>query len=221
MLGKLFILSAFIMLSVYSVGMVAIDVTRGEDASRGYFSDIVPGEDYRLAYQPLFGVNTSLSVFFLSGAALLYGVCAAFDGRKDRVQRDTVFQVAQVLFFAYLAADDRFRLHEFAGYKLGMEDAYILLALGVVQIGILFGPGRIHRQSWHLKGCLLMAGGLFFMMVLIDAFMPEEIRGRLSMEDISKLWATAFLFLYAWFYCQTWISGAPLGAPHKTKKVVL
>jgi|GEM_PF-655030 len=210
MLGKIFILGAFIMLSVYSAGLFCIDITRGEEISRGYFSDIVPGEDYQLAFPPMFGINTSLSVILLAGTALLYAVSVTFSERKDRTPKDTVFQTVQVLFFAYLAADDRFRLHEFAGYRIGVDDAFLLLGLGVVQVGVLIGLGVVHKQVWHLKGCLLTAGALFFLMVLIDAFMPEEIRGRLSMEDLSKLWATAFLFLYAWFYCQTWISGQPL-----------
>lgn len=210
MLGKIFILGAFIMLSVYSAGMLAIDITKGEDVSRGYFSDIVPGEYYQLAFPPMFGINTSLSVILLAGTALLYAVSVTFSERKDRTQKDTVFQISQALFFAYLAADDRFRLHEFAGYRIGVDDAFLLMGLGVVQMGFLIGLGRVHKQTWHLKGCLLTAGALFFLMVLIDAFMPEEIRGRLAMEDLSKLWATAFLFLYAWFYCQTWISGKPL-----------
>ena len=199
----------FAVLAVYSAGLLAIDVSMGHDVARGFFSDIIAGVDYPLPDKALFGINTSLCVTLLVGTGLLYAVCVAAPIGKQ-APRDRCFQIAQVLLFAYLAADDRLRIHELVGYTIGMEDAFLLLGLGVLEVAVLFFLGRVHRWPWRVKGWLVAAGGFFFVMVLIDAFFPDEMSGRLAMEDLSKLWAIFFLFMHAWRYCLAWVSGDEL-----------
>lgn len=213
MLGRLLVAGAFALLVVYSACMLHLDLSYGEEVARGYFSDIVAsGRTYDLALPSLYGINTSLSVIVLSCIALLYIVCIGFHGRRVQTKRDRMFQIAQAGFFSYFAADDRLMLHETVGVKLGMEDAYLLLVLGLLQLLALFLLAHVHRQIWPLKASVLAAGGLFFLMVLVDAFVPREMHGRLALEDLFKLWATVFLLLYAWLYCQRWIGNAPIFA---------
>ena len=195
----------FCTLAVYSAGLLAVDVVKGQETARGFFSDIVAGDDYPLPDKGLYGLNTSLCVIFLTGTALLHAVSVG----ASRDERFPWFEVSQVVFYLYLAADDRLRIHEKLGERLGMDDAYLLLALGVAQVFLLIFLGRVQRQAWRLKGCLLAAGGLFFLMVVIDAFLPDEMKGRLAMEDLAKLWAVVFLFLHAWRHCAAKMIGAP------------
>ncbi len=206
---KVILILLFAALSVYSVGMIAIDVFKGRDVARGFFSDIVAGQDYPLPAKALYGLNTSLCVTLLAGTALLYAVSVAAPSGK-RTPRDLCFQVAQVFFFVYLAADDRLRIHELVGYTIGIEDAFLLLGLGVLEVAMLFFLGRVHHWPWRVKGWLVAAGGLFFVMVVIDAFFPKEMKGRLALEDLAKLWAIVFLFLHAWNYCLARIAGDDL-----------
>lgn len=208
--GKIIWSSACILLLVYSVVLLGMDFAGGDPAVRGYFSDIVADQPCSPVLPGLFGINTTLVVLILSSTALLFVVCLSSSGRLERHPKDSLFQVSQVAVFAYLAADERLQLHEMLGIRLDFQDAFILLGIGLLQLGFLFGLGRIHRQPLVLRLNLVMAGGLFFVMTLIDAFMPEELNGRLALEDLSKLWAAVFLFAYAWLYSRRWLANASI-----------
>ena len=45
-------------------------------------------------------------------------------------------------------------------------------------------------------------------MVFVDAFINSDMLGRLAVEDLSKLWAVVFLFVYAWSYTMERLPGS-------------
>lgn len=194
------------LLGVYSVALLFIDLYSGQELVRGYFSDIVAGVDHPLPYRAFYGINTSLTVVLLSGIALLFLVCVAAGRNSGSQQGRLWFQWSQILFFIYLAFDERLLIHEKMGSLLGVEDALLIGGLGVVELVLLFWIGDVLRQPWKVKGWLLPAAGCFALMVCIDGFFPTEMRGRLASEDLSKTWAVAFLWAYAWKYCMALIT---------------
>lgn len=207
-----FIWVLFLALAVYSVGMLAIEVVYGQEVSRAFFSDIICGTDYPIPKKQWFGINTSVCVILLFGSALLYALCLAVKQAASSAAApgQVRFQFVQLLLFLYLAADDRLKLHETLGARIGMEDAFILFGIGAVHVITLFLFGRIQRQRRSLQLYQMSAGGFFVLMVIIDAFFPKEMCGRLALEDLSKLWAVFLLFLYAWNYTRHWVQGESL-----------
>lgn len=115
------------------------------------------------------------------------------------------FQYSQVIFFLYLASDERLLIHEKTAAVLGMNDSFLILGLGLVELALLFFFGEVVKQPWRLKGWLLPVCAFFGLMVFVDAFLPERMPGRLALEDLSKIWAIVFLLIYAWKYCMDWV----------------
>jgi len=190
-----------ILLGLYSIALLFVDLHLGQEFARGYFSDIVTGTDYPLPYRAFFGINTSLAVVLLSGIALLFSVCVGVGRSGGNQKRRLWFQWSQILFFIYLAFDERLLIHEKTGSLLGVEDALLIGGLGVVELVLLFWLGDVLQQSWRVKRWLVPAAGCFAAMVCIDALFPSGMCGRLAIEDLSKTWAIAFLLVYAWQYC--------------------
>jgi hypothetical protein len=100
--------------------------------------------------------------------------------------------------FAYLGFDERFLIHETIGLWLGRNDAYLLLGLGLVEIGLLVLLGNLREKPKTARYFLYSAAVFFAMMVVIDAKFPSQMVLRLSLEDLTKLWADVCLVLFAW-----------------------
>jgi hypothetical protein len=198
----------FIGLIVYSACLLSLDFQQGQPAVRGYFSDIVTDTDYPVYPKALFGINTSISVSLLGGCALLYLVCIGVRLPKKADWKSTVFLWSQVAFFLYMAADERLRIHEWLGACFGVEDAFILLGMGGLEVFLLVYFGDVLRQSWRTKIHLLITSLFFGLMVFVDAFIHSDMFGRLAVEDLSKLWAVVFLFVYAWCCTMERLSGS-------------
>ena len=209
---------AFIVMAILcSVGLLMMDVRFGQDYVRGFFSDIVPGTDYLLPYQALFGINTTLTVSMLTGISLLFLFSASMGRHLNMRGSRMGFLWFQAVFFFYLACDERLLIHEKIGSLLSINDAIWILALGVVELLVLFSVGEVVRQSWRIKGWLIAAAASFAIMVCVDAFFPSQMRGRLALEDLSKTWAIVFLLIYAWQYCMDFILSAPGNLSHGTQ----
>ena len=58
-----------VIMGLCSVALLMMDLRCGQDYVRGFFTDILPGADYPLPYQALFGINTTLAV------CMLWGMC--------------------------------------------------------------------------------------------------------------------------------------------------
>ncbi len=197
----------FFLLAIYSIALFWIDVQWGQDQVRGFFSDIITGTDHPLVYRAFFGINTTLVVLMLTGSALLFFVCIGCSPQQSIKRKTLLFQSSQVLFFLYLACDERLLIHEKLASIFGFEDSFFILGLGLVELALLIFMGEVMKQSWKIKGWLFSVCLFFGLMVLVDMFLPERMSGRLALEDLSKIWAVAFLFTYAWQYGMDWIAG--------------
>jgi hypothetical protein len=104
--------------------------------------------------------------------------------------------------FGFIGLDDRFMLHELFGGRLGIQDALILLSIGVLEMILLLTLGNLRGRSNESKYYIGAAALFFCAMVLIDGLVPPEAVPRLSLEDLSKTWGDVFLFLFAWSICR-------------------
>ena len=206
----------FTLLVLYSLTLLGIDISLSEFHVRGYFSDIVDGVNYPLPYFALFGINTTLTVVLLIGISILFSVSIVCINKFGNDRKSLIFAWSQVIFFFYLACDERLMIHEKIDMIFGVNDSILLLLLGALELFFLFVFGNLLRQERTLKICLFKACVLFALMVFVDAFMKGQIPGRLSLEDLSKTWAIVFLYIYAWRYCMTWIDKLSKGVENGT-----
>ena len=181
---------SIILLIIYSILLIFLEFQFGQDYVRFYFTDISGPVRF-------YAVNTTFSVFFLWACALIFFINLSFLDKRENRDSDRIFYVSQIFIFAYLGADDRFMLHEAFGLKFHINDAFILLGIGFIEIGFLFFYGNMKQWSKPTKLYLLTAAGFFSLMTFIDAFMPNELLLRLTIEDLTKTWAAFFLFMFA------------------------
>jgi hypothetical protein len=145
----------------------------------------------------LFGINTTLSAVLLWGVAIVSLLSLLFLRTGGVESRARMFFLAQIGIFTYLGLDERFMLHERLGGRLQVEDTWILVAVGLVEVAVLWFLGDLKQRSVRARAYLLVAGVLFCLMAFIDAFLPSVLPLRLSFEDLTKMWSSAFLFLFA------------------------
>jgi hypothetical protein len=181
----------FLLLAVYSLTLMVIEWQTSQDFVRQFVTDI--GEDKILFY----GINTTLSVFLLWATAILFGICLLCVN-KIKERKDYLFYLSQIIMFAYLGFDDRFLIHEQIGAWLGRNDAYLILGLGLIEIGLLVWLGNLRQKTKAARVFLYSAAVFFAIMVVIDAKFPSQMLLRLSLEDITKLWADICLALFAY-----------------------
>lgn len=94
--------------------------------------------------------------------------------------------------------DDRFLIHEKLGHILGINDAFLILGLGVVEILLILTWGEFLTWKQSTKNNLLKAAICLGIMLIVDGAFPSEMVVRLSLEDLAKTWANVFLFLFSW-----------------------
>ncbi|EAQ29474.1 hypothetical protein NAP1_01840 [Erythrobacter sp. NAP1] len=187
---RLFLLA----LAAYSAVLLAVEWSTSQDYVRHYFSDIEDG-------RPFFAVNTTLSTFLLLSSALLL-VFGALSGRKESAKGAHLFAWCQSGMFAFLAFDDRFQLHEALAYKIGIADHFIMMGWAIVQVAILALLARPASIPVRSAGYFIAGVVLFAVMMVFDALMPHDMEMRLSLEDLTKAWATAMFFFSAWFFAR-------------------
>lgn len=177
-------------LGVYAAGLVAIEAFWSADLARQLCSDV--NGPIRL-----YALNTTLSAGLLFGAALLLAFAASAGGARPRRERSFLWLQAAV-FFA-LAADDRFLLHESVGVKLGIDDAFVLAAAGVLELVLLAGLADLRSRPARVRRSIVFAGASFAVMVVIDACADRlAALPRLTLEDSAKTCGAAWLFAFAW-----------------------
>lgn len=179
-----------IAVTIYSLTLLWIEWSTSQEYVRYFFTDIKGPVLF-------YAINTTLSVFLLWTVALLFGICLLFVDRKQQ-PREFLFCISQIIIFTYLGLDDRFLLHEHLSEWLHHNDAYILLGLGFLELGFLIGLGNVSQRPLKAKIFLGSAAILFAIMIVIDAKLPSHLLFRLSLEDLTKLWADLCLVLFAW-----------------------
>lgn len=179
----------FALLAAYSLCLVGREMSSSQAQVRPYFSDI--GSE-----TALFGVNTTLSVALLGGAALLL-LFAATAGDRQR-DSSRLFLLSQAALFAFLAADDRFQLHERIAWRLGVGDHYVTLAWAIAELGLLAALWRPTLLPLHVTFLFLAGGAMFVVSFLVDALAGADTWLRLSVEDLAKTWGAAMFFNFGW-----------------------
>lgn len=189
--------------ALYGLTLVGLELSGHRDLTRQICNDVVgPSRVYAL--------NTSLCAGLLGGAALLL----LFAASVAESSLDRRYFRLQAALFGYLAMDDRFLLHETLGRVLRIDDALIILALGVVQLVLLATLARLRTRSAAARACLWGAGASFGLMVAAD-FWDEQLAAwpRLTIEDGAKAWGAALLLAYAWELGAQVIAQRSKGAP--------
>jgi hypothetical protein len=178
----------FTALTFYSITLFYIEKHTSQDFVRNFLTDI-EGPVF------FYAINTSLSVFLLWSTALVFAICLlCIDSLK--APQEKLFYFSQIGLFAWLGFDDRFLVHEHLSHWV--HEIYIMLGLALLEVYFLIGLGRLNQQPQSALFYLGMGAIFTGMMIVIDTFMPSHIMFRLSAEDLSKLWGTFFLFLFAW-----------------------
>ena len=187
---KLIIFTFCAVLFIYSTLLVSLEWSTSQASVRPYFADISGPVHF-------YAVNTSLSVFLLGATGLLFLVALSFTG-PESPPREKLFYFSQACVFAYLAADDRFLLHEYIGKQLHIDDAFVLLSIGLTEAACLVCLGRSYLNKGKTLVPLVLASGLFGLMVLFDGFVPRDMTLRLSGEDLFKTWSCFCFLLFGW-----------------------
>lgn len=205
---RLLALGVFVFLAGYSVAIASTEWRTSQEYARNYLDDIAGDVTFYL-------VNTTLSVFLLWATAVLlvvavrirepdgHGAGPTPDGPGSTVlgrpASDRWFLWSQAAMFAFLGVDDRFQFHEKAAFHLGeIPDHYVLGSAALLEVVFiaLWADTRLLRQP---AGRWFVGGGILFAVMLgIDALFPEDMRLRLSMEDLAKTWAAWLFFLFGW-----------------------
>ena len=198
------ILVFLIFLSVYSIALVISEMAISRDFARYFFTDItnpalldstisIDSNLFKGFLVRLFGINTTLCMLLLWTCSVLFA-CQLFISDMKRVKS---FAIIQMLLFGYLALDERFLIHELLGIIVRINDAFILLIIGSVELIVLFCWRDIWQKAKFSGIFLILASFFFFIMVLIDAFIHSGSLPRLAAEDLSKTWACFCLLFFS------------------------
>ena len=103
--GRAVVLAGF---ALYAITLMLIEVRTSQSYVRNFFADIEGPTAFH-------AVNTSLSVWLLLGAALLFAVSASCVRGVLSLRRARWLYLSQALMFLYFPIDDRFRIHESVG----------------------------------------------------------------------------------------------------------
>lgn len=188
----------FIGFGIYTLGLLALEVATSQAYVRNYFAEITGPVRF-------YAVNTTLTVFIVWAAALMFAV--SLTCLKPGQVKPQLFYLSQILILAYLGFDDRFLIHEWLIPRLGISDALYFIGLGVVEIILLVTLGDLFQQRPKVRRYLYLAALCFGLMVVIDtdALVPPDMVLRLASEDLAKLWAGIFIFMFSWEQCQAHI----------------
>lgn len=181
----------YFLLTLYCAILISLEITISQKFVRNFFTDIEGSVHF-------YAVNTSLSVFLLLATALIFAASLVSTVTTVNNRQQIFFYRSQILFFGYLALDDRFLIHEKIRYVLNTNDIFIFLGLGILELILIVLWGNFSRWNNRIKNNLYKAAFCFAVMVAVDTFYPSEMVPRLSLEDLSKTWANTFLFLFSW-----------------------
>ncbi len=187
--------AGLVLLGIYTVCLLGLEAATSQWEVRNFLADIE-------GPRPLFGINTTLCAFLLWSCALLFAVCiVATPGADGTSRARRRFYWSQIPVFFYLAADDRFLLHEMIAEHLHIHDVVQFAVLGILELTLLLRLGNVLSWPRTRQAPLIAAACLTGVMVAIDVLLPNDMPMRLSVEDLTKAWACVFLFLFAWDSC--------------------
>ena len=188
-------------LVIYSAALLWIEATTSQEYVRQYFTDI--GQPKKPGYFAaptgnitFYAINTSLSAFFLACAGVL--LIFATVAKPGRWSGQASLYAGQGAILMWMAADERFMLHEKIGAALHTRSTVILIAAVLIN-GALYAA--LFRASYfNLRMAGLFAAGVmtFLVMMFLDLLLPHNMPLRLSFEDLTKTWSGFAFLLFAW-----------------------
>jgi hypothetical protein len=188
-------IAAFTLLTVYTLLMIYLEARFSQDFVRNYFSDVI-------GPRPFYAVNSVLSLSLMISTGVLFLVAFILvDGLRGR-GKAPLFYASQVVMFVYFALDELFMIHELAGLRFGFNDAFYILGLGFVEIIFVVWLGELGSMGRRARRLLVTGVVLFAGMWFVDAYAPKRAFLRLSFEDLFKLWAIVFFFMWALQICR-------------------
>lgn len=138
----------FILIAVYSLILLITEWQTSQLFVRQFLTDI---GQYEIAG---YAINTTLSVFLLWATALLFVISLSC---VDKKSPEYWFFISQIIMFIYLGCDERFLIHESVGKFLGRNDAYLLLGLGIIEVGLLAWLGNLQQKTQLARQFLYIA----------------------------------------------------------------
>jgi len=178
------------LLVVYTLSLLYAELKYSQGFVRNFFSD-----EFGPVF--LFGINTTLSASLLWATALLFGISGMLLEGKPAQRREKAFYVSQILMFSYLGLDDRFRLHEYVDQYVPHGETLVLVGAAALEACLLIALGDLKSRPQRTRVYLGIGAVLSAVMLFVDTFLPYDLLLRLSCEDLSKVWAEVFLFLFA------------------------
>jgi predicted ATP-grasp superfamily ATP-dependent carboligase len=178
-------------LVMYSATLLAIELATSQDYARQFFTDIAGDV-------PFFAVNTTVSMVFLLGGALLLVFAVAMASPVPAAREAHPFFLSQAAMFAFLAADDRFQVHEKLSFRLGVLDEFVLLAWVALELALLLRYCRLRHFTGPSLRFFLAGAVLFGLMFAVDGLAPDRMMLRLSVEDLLKTWSAAAFFAFSY-----------------------
>jgi len=175
---------------IYSIGLIYSEINFSTEHIRPYVTDII-GEVF------FHGINTTICTFLLWATSLLFALIIALEPESILGSNNNRFCFSQFLIFFYLGFDERFRFHEYIGDVLNINDAFVLLVIGIVELFLILTWKELKNLKCPIKIFPFIAGFFFGIMLIIDYFVPA-IPCRLSLEDLTKLWGSIAMFIFAW-----------------------
>ena len=198
-------LVAFALLTVYTATLIYAEARFSQDFVRNYFSDVI-------GPRPFYAVNSVLSLSLMISTGVIFLInFILVDGLRGR-GKAPLFYATQVVMFVYFALDELFMIHELVGLRFGVNDAFFILGLGIVEVILIVGIGELRTMGPRAKRLLYTAVVLFVCMWFIDAYAPKRAFLRLSLEDLFKLWAIVFFFMWALQICRERIDDLKRGS---------
>lgn len=190
-------------LALYSITIAVIEWRTSQFHVRSYLGDITTDDGPLPDDVDFYLVNTTLSVFLLWTTALVFLIttqCITPTMENIRYRR---FLWSQVVVFVYLGFDDRFQVHEKVAFRVGdIPDDFVVGVVGLVEIGLLVAFARSVGFVGRTRRWLIGAAVATMIMFVIDGYAPDDMRLRLSVEDLAKVWAGWFLVLFAWSFLE-------------------
>lgn len=179
---------ALLMLAAYSGLLLAVEATQGPTFARLFLDDPLT--------TPLFAhVNTALSSALLLGCALLFAAGRRVDRAAGR-DAGAWFARSQVVFFLFLAADERFRLLAKLSDATHSPEEIPYALLAAIELALLLGPGGL---AWQRRRAIPVAaaGALYAASMALDVIGHHWTMGY-AIEELPKVWAGALMLRFAW-----------------------
>jgi hypothetical protein len=201
----------FLFFIFYTILFLALNISCSQEQISYYFADISGPVIF-------YAVNTTFSVLLLWSTGLIFFLCFIIEIETTKELRRIAFYFSQIIVFWFLAADQRFMLHDFLGEAFQIHKAYILLFWGCLEGLALTWSESFHKASLLAKFNIFIGAFLFFCMFLVSAFIPPDVIMFETTKDMLKIWSSLFILLFSFSFFIVQVKEKYLMHPSSIKK---